>query len=188
MNKEKKSKKKVCPHYIIKPILILLSLIILSSILYLVGNRNLKEIKKEKLNKFNWKHRLTAPKLKKLNSAVKQNRYKETNMDLTIIPQKEDTILYSCDFYIEIGYCYGEEETIYFGPFKKHIILKSVSYLGSSAEITFIAYNEQTKVYYSWKSKRYHEIFINKPLLIELYDGYNNEADAWFKIYTKNIH
>ena len=90
------------------------------------------------------------------------------DMDLTIIPEKEDKILYSCDFYIEIGYCYGEEETIYFGPFKKSIILKLVPYLSPSAEIRFMAFNEKTKAYYSWKSKRYHEIFINKPLIIEL--------------------
>ncbi len=184
---KKKSKKRVSHHYIIKPILILLSLLTLSAIiLYLAVN--IKGTKEEKSNEFNWKYRPTVPGIKKLNPAVKHNRYKETDMDLTIIPEKEDTILYSCDFYIEVGYCYGEEETIYFGPFQKHIILKPVPYLATAAEVTFFAYNEQTKAYYSWKSKKHHEIFINEPIIIELYDGYNNEANAWFKIYPKSIY
>jgi hypothetical protein len=167
-----------------KAVFVLLSLLVFNSLLSVACHKNIKNTYEEDSNSFHWKQRLTEPGIKKL-PLKKQDRYKKMDLDLLIIPEKKDALLNSCTFYIEIGYCYGEMETIYSGLYKNHILLKSVPYLASGAGITFMAYNAQTKIFYSWKSKRYHEIFINKPLAVELYDEYNIDADAWFKIYPR---
>ncbi len=111
----------------------------------------------------------------------------DITLDFTIIPQHNDPKLHESIFIIQV-FDSENEFIIYKGPFKRRLLVKSVPYYQAVVFFTFWAFHDKTQTSTCWDSKEHAWLFtgeqlqIRVQLQVELYDGYNQEADAWFKI------
>ena len=105
-------------------------------------------------------------------------------LDMTFLPQHDDKKLKESIFLIKI-FSYAGDRIIYQGPFRGRLILDLVPYDEQHVEITFWAFHSNSKTSLHWSSKHSSSVFSGQPLCVTLYDAYNKDADAWFRIDSK---
>jgi hypothetical protein len=165
-------------------LLLFLLLILSIMIMRLTDNSKGYKLEMAQPGVFEWE--IFEPRIKdniapKFESKLHDSLYKKMTLDLNFLPQFRDPKLYESTFMIEMRNA-GDNFLIYEGKFKDRLVLESVLYQQKTTFIQFWAFHENSQTYLSWISKHDYPIFVGKPLYIELYEGYNEDADALFKI------
>ncbi len=101
-------------------------------------------------------------------------------------PRPDDPRLQSSILVIRLSSIHGPDAPpLYCGPYQPQLILDRVPHQPGQtlAEVSIWAFHQQTDTCMSWPSKNSNTLFGAGPMVIELFDRFNPEADAWFRIY-----
>ncbi len=103
------------------------------------------------------------------------------NLMLVLDPECPDPKLKESAFAITVHDFIGEY-CIFKGNYEDTIRIETAPCRSNIVFVSFWAFHEKTDTLMSWRSKNSCELFVGKPLKVKLFNGYNEQADAWFQI------
>ncbi|AKT40792.1 hypothetical protein [Chondromyces crocatus] len=142
-----------------------------------------RQMQHERRGGFQWKpfEPETLDRFIEQGEEAKNTATRRTSVEMAIHPQHEDPKLDESWLFIETRDA-TSETVLYAGPFTRKIMRSDVPHAHESTSLFLWAFHRDSGTFLSWKSLESWPVFTGKPMILDLYDEYRDDAGGWFRL------